>query len=280
MEDVRVPLEDADWLDAGTPPETPAIVDDWCDLPEGRLVSLDSPHHGWTVFLPCHFEPGYAYPVFIWLPSSPSGRADLQRWFPLISNRNYVAVAAIDRSAARVGVLASRSGLLGRPAGETECSLPDLEEQIEAAIAAVSAQLPINTDRIFLAGESAAGAAALTVGLTGPRRFAGVAAINPGTVPLLTLLRSFRSLQGAQVLLASTLAAEHRGRREELADLLATAGVALVQHRADSGSPAERCAAAARAIDAWAMELVCRPAGLAHGGRLDRDGATLPEWRP
>ena len=55
-----------------------------------------------TIFAPLHYEPGYSYPLLVWLHGPGCDERQLLRIMPLVSMRNYVAVAprgVVDRSA-------------------------------------------------------------------------------------------------------------------------------------------------------------------------------------
>ena len=46
-----------------------------------------------ATFAPIHYEPGYAYPLIVWLHSTASCERELRHVMPLVSMRNYVAIA-------------------------------------------------------------------------------------------------------------------------------------------------------------------------------------------
>ena len=50
--------------------------------------------HAW--FLPLHYEHGYAYPLIVWLHGHGDDERQLRRIMPLLSMRNYLAVAPRD----------------------------------------------------------------------------------------------------------------------------------------------------------------------------------------
>jgi len=106
--------------------------------PTGRGPLAD-----WTgdarVFVPQGYEPGYDYPLVVWLPD-PARRFDLGRAMIRLSLRNYVAVQparggaatwrAIDRVRDRLSIHPRRIWLVGHAAGGTEafrmaCQQPD-----------------------------------------------------------------------------------------------------------------------------------------------------------
>ena len=97
----------------------------------------------WTgdarVFVPQGYEPGYDYPLIVWLPD-PARRFDLGRAMIRLSLRNYVSVQparggaamwrAIDRVQNRLSIHPRRIWLVGHSAGGTEafrtaCLQPD-----------------------------------------------------------------------------------------------------------------------------------------------------------
>src|SRR5215203_5866783 len=53
-------------------------------------LGFDLPY---STFAPIHYEPGYAYPLVVWLHDSDSNERELSQIMPLVSMRNYVAIA-------------------------------------------------------------------------------------------------------------------------------------------------------------------------------------------
>src|SRR4051794_23350535 len=47
----------------------------------------------YSTFAPIHYEERYAYPLVVWLHDSDSNEQELRQVMPLISMRNYVAIA-------------------------------------------------------------------------------------------------------------------------------------------------------------------------------------------
>ena len=143
------------------------------------------------IFVPQHYESGYAYPLLVWLHSPGSDEEQLLRIMPLISLRNYVAVAPR-------GI----QQIVGR--GQTVYSWPQTPEGTDYAQAAVghairtvSQRYHIATERIFLAGFDLGGTMALRLALEEPYRFAGAASLGgpfPSWGRPLALLRQQRML--------------------------------------------------------------------------------------
>jgi phospholipase/carboxylesterase len=111
--------------------------------PRRTIATGRGPLSDWTgdarVFVPQGYEPGYDYPLVVWL-SDPARRFDLGRAMIRLSLRNYVAVQparggtaiwrAIDRVQDRLSIHPRRIWLVGHGAGGTEafrtaCHQPD-----------------------------------------------------------------------------------------------------------------------------------------------------------
>jgi len=210
----------------------------WCDLPEGSVVQIPGDGGARQAFLPCHYEPGYQYPLVVWMQSAAGD--DLVRWMPEISDRNFIGVSANGPRGMRV--------LFGQsPWPQERTNFPAALSAIDSAIDAAAAEFSIHPDRIFIAGAADAAALALTAGLIHPRRFAGVIAVDPGPAPLMSLLREFRRLQGRRAFVATQSLRPTRSL-EELVDLLVTAGVDVARFAT---------ADVARELNGWLLTTAC-----------------------
>ena len=127
----------------------------------------------YSVFAPLHYEPNYAYPLLVWLHGPTGDERQLQRVMPLISMRNYVAVAP--RGTER---LAEGS----YDWGHSETKLSIAEQSVCDCIGLAQEKFKIATDRIFLAGYQSGGTAALHMALSRPDIFSGALSIG-GAVP-------------------------------------------------------------------------------------------------
>lgn len=136
------------------------------DLASFSPSSEDSPR---ALFAPVHYESNYAYPLLVWLHSPGADERQLLRIMPLVSMRNYVAVAP--------------QGFLVEPEGSGE-SIRDwprtanhVEEtagRVFQGIEAVRRKFHVRDDRVFLAGFDSGGTMAFQVAMSAPHRFAGV----------------------------------------------------------------------------------------------------------
>ncbi len=60
---------------------------------QSGLFATSSHDTVYTLFAPLHYEPGYSYPLIVWLHGHGNDERQLVRIMPLVSMRNYVAVA-------------------------------------------------------------------------------------------------------------------------------------------------------------------------------------------
>jgi phospholipase/carboxylesterase len=125
-----------------------------------------------SLFMPLHYESNYAYPLLIWLHGPGDSDQQLKRIMPLVSVRNYVAVAP--------------RGLPGHSSagGASAWSWPDsllcssqIEQRVLQSIELARRKANIAKNRIFLAGYGDGGTAALRVATLVPDRFAGVLSV-------------------------------------------------------------------------------------------------------
>ncbi len=163
-----------------------------------------------AIFAPVHYEPGYSYPLLVWLHGPGWDERQLLRIMPLVSMRNYVAVAPrapvfASREegaiASREGVIAPRSGAISLPAAGTprapctqgrgsaaygwshaEQDLQQAEQRIFDSVEIAFRRFNIHARRVFLAGFDTGGTMALRVAMNHPYKFAGVLSLG-GCMP-------------------------------------------------------------------------------------------------
>ena len=120
------------------------------------------------LFTPLGHEPGYDYPLLVWLPESPQ-RATRKKAFELgkvmqrVSLRNFVAVQPV--------------------IGPRESPVAELDEAVWRSIERVRDRIAIHPDRIFLVGQGGGGSDAFRIACRHPREFAGVISLG-GPFPL------------------------------------------------------------------------------------------------
>lgn len=127
-----------------------------------------------TVFAPLHYEPQYAYPLLIWLHGPGDNERQLMRVMPLISMRNYVAVAPRATLADEPDVPDSQTFRWSDMADDRV----QAEQHVFDCIDVVRRKYHIENQRIFIAGCQQGGTMALRIGMRFPDRFAGAACIG------------------------------------------------------------------------------------------------------
>jgi phospholipase/carboxylesterase len=127
----------------------------------------DSTH---ALFAPLHYEPNYAYPLIVWLHGSDDDEGQLVRIMPVVSLRNYVAVAP--RGFPTGGPGQSDCGGFGWR--QTPDEIHGAEQRILDSIEAAREKMNIADHRVFLAGFDGGGTMAFRVAMSYPHHFAGV----------------------------------------------------------------------------------------------------------
>lgn len=166
---------------------TPSLTHSSVDSSSNTLVAhWPSQHHTPAVkrlrgsldhclFSPIHYEPGYAYPLVVWLHGPDSCELELRQVMGLTSVRNYVGVAprGTQRTSTAQRVYSWR---------QTPSAVADTCQRVRDCIDLARENFNIHDDRIFVAGYAAGGTMALRVGLEQPELFAGAISLG-GAVP-------------------------------------------------------------------------------------------------
>jgi len=137
---------------------------------ESGLFSEPSHDTSCAVFAPLHYEPGYAYPLIVWLHGEGSDERQLLRVMPLVSMRNYVALAPRGIRLEPIG----KSGNARYGWRQSEHGIRQAEHRIFSGIEEVAEKFNINRQRVFVAGFDCGGTMAFRVAMDHPSRFAGV----------------------------------------------------------------------------------------------------------
>jgi phospholipase/carboxylesterase len=177
MNRIELPTET---LSASTSFPLSENIDEVARLGDRRF--LQDPRSPHTSFAPMHYEPGYAYPLLVWLHDGPGNEHELRQVMPLVSMRNYVGIAPRGPSADHRA--ANAYGWR-----QTDDDIEAAEARIDHCIRLAERRYNIHSQRIFLIGHGNGGTMALRVGWNNPARYAGVATIGG---PLPTDLCPFR----------------------------------------------------------------------------------------
>lgn len=154
------------------PPQPAGYHDVVPDAPASDVQSAlfsragESSHCAW--FAPMHYEPNYAYPLLVWLHGDHGDQRQLKRIMPLVSMRNYAAVAprACDRDDGQGGT---------SPVwGSTTADVSLAEQRVLDCLQQAQKKFHLHQRRIFVAGFGGGGTMAFRLAMLHPDRFAGV----------------------------------------------------------------------------------------------------------
>jgi phospholipase/carboxylesterase len=145
-----------------------------------------------ALFAPIRYEPGYGYPLIVWLHGCGGDERQLPRMMPCLSLRNYVAAAP------RGLPLAGGDGAHRRGFGwqQTVDHIQSAQQRVFDCVELAGRQFHVAPGRVFLMGNDAGGTMALRIALSNPDRFAGAislcGAFPSGGAPLGNLLAARR----------------------------------------------------------------------------------------
>lgn len=147
------------------------------------------------LFLPEHYEKGYAYPLIVWLHGAGRDEEELWEVLPHLSPRNYVGVAPR-------GACPSDFGFGFTWCDSLEC-VASARKAVDEAIEFACRRSNIAPHRIFLAGRGKGGTMALRLALAQPERFAGVLSFGGGLPRRGQLLANLKEARKLPIFLAS-----------------------------------------------------------------------------
>lgn len=203
-----------------------------------------------AIYAPLHYEPGYAYPLLVWLHGRAESERELLEVIPRVSLRNYVAVAP------RGTLTASRR----RPCydwQQAEDGIEEAESRILHGIAAIQERYHIHSERIFLVGCGNGGTMAIRVAWNHPEHFAGVATLG-GSLPAEHCpLRRVNDLRRLPCLVATSRHSRTYPEDQVCRDLrlMHAAGCTVALRQYPGGD--DLTARMLSDLNHWLMELVC-----------------------
>jgi phospholipase/carboxylesterase len=142
---------------------------------EAKEFSSDGESTDHCLFVPLHYEKNYAYPLIIWLHGRGDNERQLRRVMPLISLRNYVAIAPRGTSLHEDGPTACCWQ-------QTEADIADAQWRVSHCLELARDRYHIHDQRVFLGGYDDGGTMALRLALRLPQFFAGAFSIG-GSFP-------------------------------------------------------------------------------------------------
>lgn len=157
-----------------------------------------SPHDtAHALFAPLHYEPGYAYPLILWLHGTGADERNLLRIMPLVSMRNYVAIAP--RGSLTCGSGENQGGYAWLQSDE---HFATAEQRVFDCMAIARQKLNVANHRIFVAGFDSGGTMALRIALNHPERFAGVLSLGGAFPTGQNVLRNLSAARRVPIFLA------------------------------------------------------------------------------
>jgi phospholipase/carboxylesterase len=245
------------------PPERLTLELDFARIShQSNTTSQSHPH---VLFSPIHYEPGYAYPLLVWLHGSGSDERQVMRVMPGISMRNYVAVAPRGLtissephppttnfdvySILRTHTKESYDWL------DTDEKLAEVEQRVFDCITIAKERCNIASDRIFLAGFGNGGTMALRLALLYPEHFAGAASLDGAFPQNNHLLYRWESARLLSVFLAVGQSGTEISAESvcQVLELLHTAGIAIkFREYSNALTPTML-----QDLNRWMMDIVC-----------------------
>lgn len=201
------------------------------------------------LFTPLGHEPGYDYPLLVWLPGSPEAARRkkpfaLGRVMPRVSLRNFVAVQPC--------------------IGPHESPSVGLDEAVWRSIERVGDRIAIHPDRIFLVGQGTGGSDAFRIACRHPREFAGVISLG-GPFPLdESLFSQLADVRRLPMLFCSRRSSvmEQAAHTDRTLRLFHAAGAALAMRIYPGSNDLSKAVLAD--VNRWIMDEVCGTPAAVH----------------
>jgi len=140
---------------------------------DSALFSTGSQDTTCAQFVPLHYESGYAYPLLVWLHGRANDERQLMRIMPMVSMRNFVAIAPRG-TCVSVNPQGAGSQEANYEWQQSQSHIQRAEQRIFDGIAMAREKFNVAPRRIFLAGFGCGGTMAFRVAMNHPSRFAGV----------------------------------------------------------------------------------------------------------
>jgi len=205
----------------------------------GPAAGNDGVNRRGDVFLPLGYEPGYDYPLLVWLADSGDHRFDLGRTMARLSLRNYLAVRVDD--------------------AKPEACWDAIDRMVD--------RYSVHSRRVYLVGTGTGGTAAFRIACRQPAAFAGAVSIA-GRFPLDEgLLSSLAQVRQLPLLLCCTakpaaVSAPAPADVDRTLRLFHAAGgqfgLRIYPAARSAGGSLARSRAVLRDIDHWVMDAVSR----------------------
>lgn len=225
-------------FEAGT-----SFVDAPPAFPITELPGVDAPHR---LCLPEHYQPGYSYPLIVWLHDEGCDADEVDNVLPRISERNYLGVALQGNVVCSIGRGWSSANRLTQ-------ILSDLDD----VVAGVEDRFRIHAGRMYLAGFGTGGTLAWEILLRQPSRWAGAICLSGQFPKIDHPLALFRELQQRRLLVSTGLdcPADQVSNLINSGRLMYSAGLEVGTRIYDTGckTPTDKML---RDVDRWVMDSI------------------------
>jgi phospholipase/carboxylesterase len=233
------------------PPQVGPARPDW-DLASGQFsqITRDVPH---VLFAPQHYESNYAYPLIVWLHGPADDERQLLRIMPVISMRNYVAIAPR-------GVSAGKSGKGPLRWLESDEMAAKAEQRVFDSIEIARQKYHVSPTRVFLAGFDTGGTMAFHTAMNYPQAFAGVLSFGGEFPAGRQPFRQLDAARGVSLFLASGRESVDYPSSKVCDDLrlIHSAGLSITLREYPCGH--ELSPQMLRDMDRWIIEQITAPA--------------------
>lgn len=213
--------------------------------PSSEVRTSERPH---TVYLPEHYEAGYAYPLIVWFHGDGSSEAELSSVMPSISDRNYIGVALRGDITSGTGFGWSLEG----------AKSPELLEDIRRIVTGLRRQYHIHSERIYLAGFGSGATTSIQLMLSKPEWFGGVISFSGEMPKNEGQAMPADELKNKRILLATSLGSSTTPLGDVVATgrLLYSVGmqVGTRVYQGVQNSPTNKML---RDLDSWLMDDIC-----------------------
>jgi phospholipase/carboxylesterase len=207
-----------------------------------------------ALFAPLHYERNYAYPLVVWLHGPSDDENQLKRIMPLVSMRNYAAVAV--RGTRRADRVAGKAGYRW---SQEQGDVMLAEQRVFDAIDAARRRFHVSPRRIFLAGFDCGGTMAFRLAMDHPHQFAGVLSLCGAFPAGRGALRSLADARRVPIFLACGRDSQHYSSEAvcEHLKLFHSAGLHVALRQYPCGQ--ELSPAMLADVDRWIMEQIAAP---------------------
>jgi phospholipase/carboxylesterase len=213
---------------------------------------LDFAH---ALFLPLHYAPGYAYPLIVWLHGRGDDERQLRRVMPLVSMRNYMAVAPRGIHITDQG--GGSQGCHGWM--QTDDHIQHAQQRVFDSIELAGQRCHVHPGRVFLTGFDDGGTMAMRIAMNHPDRFAGVISLCGGFPTGRTPFGNLVAARRLGIFLASGRTSRQYPASQVCEDLrlLHTAGLSITLRQYPCGQ--ELAPQMLADVDRWIIEQITSP---------------------